>query len=572
MDPVASPASLPSENAVASKTPKSLSGRFNPGDCDPHLAGAVETNIITEATLMAMGLSYLNQGARSLEAAHETAKTLRAEYNKAANRHMAVKLTALAAEALLMAYYGYGAIEHYTGFKDGTKAVAINSAISGGISVTRAAVQYGLMKRGEECFKAGDKTRGWIFTGIGIGLAAINSIFVAVGFADKYVKQEQGVASSELDKIAAAEAKIHEEKAGVAARINSEIDALDKKLAAVRDGASDPRIAAIEAQMKRLEGEIDGIRNHPNFNDGKETEWDRTARVDMTRKEGQVDGLAKQKENILATAGTNLTPEQQQMVTATTQQRLQLNKDLQDLETRYQPQIEAIRTSRKLWEARLGAAAEGTDSFSALGSNPTILVEALANVAAISVCNWWAAQEGYKEEVIRDILAGAAVKDPWAKKGADEAVAAKAGTKTFMGYDTGATPLEHMHNQHQIEAFVRSVDNAEAMRVELQAEVTRQYGKMVKMLHDNRDTLKADEYSERLASVGEAYKRSLDILKGDAILEDITRVMSKKPPAAPLTASPKIPEFEDPEDPAFAALPSGRQFKVKGNKDVMVKL
>lgn len=555
----------------------SLSVLAKSGDCDPDIAGIVESNLVSETTFLAMGLAYLNRGARSLEAARDMGQSLRKEYEKAAKRHRNVKLTALAAESLLMAYYGYGAIEHYTGLKGSAGAVAANGAISGGISVTRAGVQYGLMKRGEECFKEGDKARGMMFTGIGLGLALINSLFVAIGFANKYVVQEQGHAAEALSKLSVEEAKVHAAKTAATDQLNQEINALDKKITDIRSGSSDPRIAAIEAQSKRLSGEIDTIRNHPNFNDGKETEWDRVARKDMATKEGQIEKLGDEKNKLLIEAGTHLPPDQQQMLDASMRQRLALNEQVKNLDARFKPQLDDLSSSRKLFEARLGSVSNNAEGFAAL-KNMTILVESMANVAAISVANWYAAQEGYKEDVVRGILAGSAQKDPWAKSGKSDAFAeaaqpGKSSEGVFMGYDCSADALTHMRNEQQLNAMGKMLGNAEAMRVELKAEVTRQYGKMVKMLHENRETLKPEEYSERLSSVGGAYKNALAILADDEILQEIAKIMTDKPqpPQKPATAEVKIPVFEDPNDPKYKALPSGRQFKTKDGQ-VRVKL
>ncbi len=589
MDSATTPVQQDETTPKAARTTLTVPMAVENGDRDAYMAGLMEANEVNENTFMSMGMSYLSSGSRDLEAARNSGNELRKEYKKTARRHAVTKYMALGAESLLMAYYGYGAIEHYTGMKEGTKAVAINSAVSTGISVTRAGVQYGLMKRGEECFREGDKTRGAVFVGIGLGLALINSLFVAVGFAHKYVTQEQGVASAELDKLSAAETKVHAEKTAAVAQINSEIDALDKRLSAVRSGSGDPRLAAIEQQMKRLADEVDGIRNHANFNDGKDTEWDKAARRDMTSKEGLMQSLAQQKEKILLEAGTNLTPEQQRMLEASTKQRLALNEQIENLDKRFKPQFDALAASRKLFEARLGGVADSGNSFKALGNNPTILIEALANVAAISVANWWAAQEGYKQETVQKILAGAAADDPWEKKknkqeaqaeGAEKevtAVPAKKGfPRVFMGYDCAAPAIDHMHNQQQIEALTKAVGNPDAMRVEMKSEVTRQYGKMVGMLNVARDQLGAEDYTQRLDKLTKAYQGVLVMLKDDEVLVEIAKVMAAAPEMLeekkPVSKKgPKIPEFSDPDDPKFKALPSGSQFKTKDGQ-VRVKL
>src|SRR5262249_36974183 len=159
-----------------------------------------------------------------------------------------------------------------------------------------------------------------------------------------------------------------------------------------------------ESQMKRVADEIDAIRNNPNFNDGKETEWDRVARRDMATKSDLLNKLETQKEDYLHNAAGNLTPEQQRMMDENTARRATLAEDIKQLDARFAPQLDALKTSRRLWETKLGGAAEATGGFQALMKDPTILIEALANVAAISVANWWAATEGYKQEVVSSIL------------------------------------------------------------------------------------------------------------------------------------------------------------------------
>lgn len=524
---------------------------------------------ISETALLAMGFSYLNRGVRGLEAARDSAQSLRKDYEKAIRKHRNVKLAALAVESLLMAFYGYGAVEHYTGYKGTTAAMVTNSAISGGISVTRASVQYGLMKRGEEAFKAGDKARGMVFTGIGLSLALINSLFVAAGFANKYVMQEQNVATHELDKIAAAEAKIHEAKATEAARINAGIDALDKKLSEVRSGTGDPRIASIESQMNRLGAEIDQIRNHPSFNDGRETEWDRTARTDMNNKSALIDKLAEQKTEILQNPSSGMSAEQRQMLEATTQQRLALNAEIAALDERFRSQFDAQRVSRQLWESKLvGASSSGNDSFSALVHNPTILIEALANVAAISVANWWAATEGHKQEIIQDILT-AKPDDPWAEDGQEKAPPASG--RTFMGYDYSKNDMFHLRNEARINSLAKMIGNPEAMRAEMRTEIIAQHGKMVELLHASHDRMTENEYKERLGKVNDAFKRALELIEDDSILQEIRLVASTRPQEIKVEDA-KIPVFDDPEDPKFKALPSGAQFKTKQDGTLRVKL
>ena len=519
----------------------------------------LEPKSVTEIAFLAAGMDHLNTGVRGLEAAHEAALKLRKDYEKATKKHRNIKLAALAAESLLMAYYGYGAIEHYTGLKGSTEAIVANSAVSAGISGTRAGVQYGLMKRGEEAFKEGNKTRGMTFVGVGLSLALINALFVAVGFANKYVTQEQEAASHKLNEMAGQEQQVHADKDAATQRITHEIDELDKKIAALRSGAGDPRIAAIEDQMKRVANEIDAIRNNPNFNDGKETEWDRVARVDMAKKSDLLNKLETQKEDYLHNAAGNLTPEQTKMMEANTARRATLDEEIRQLDQRFAPQLDALKTGRKLWEAKLGGAAEATGGFQALYKDPTILIEALANVAAISVANWWAATEGYKQEVVSRILTGDA-EDPWAKK---EKPVSKNPPRTFMGYDFAAESVDHMHNEPQLNALLKTLGNPEAMRVEMKAEISRQHSKMVNVLQEQSGQIGAEEYKERLGNLNNAYQRAMKLANDEDTTTEIRRVLKAALPAGATAPGQEIPTFKNPNDPAFKALPNGAPFKTK---------
>lgn len=494
-----------------------------PVSFDPSIAGVVEGNSVSDKALLAMGMDYINHNARNVEAATEMAINLRREYKKSANMNKFTKLAALFAESSLMAYYGYGAIEHYTGFKGTTEAVLANSAISAGISVTRAGVQYGLMKRGEESFAEGKRTRGMMFTAIGISLAAINSAFVALGFASKYVVQEQDVASHELEKLSVVDAKIHADQMAAAAQINEQIKMLDHKLVEARSGTADPRMASIDGQLTKLSKDIEDIRNDPKFNDGKMTEWDHWAKKTMDAKSLQIDELNKQKDGLLKNAGT-LTPEQQQLVDATTKQRLALNKEIENLDQRFKPQFDELASKRVLWQSKLtGVSNASQGNFAAFG-NMTILTEALANVAAISVANWWAATEGHKQETAEKLLAGKPT-DPWARgEEVKKPTAAKSGAKTFMGYDFSVSNLEHMQNQAQLTALSKALSNPEAMRAELRAELTRQHGTMIMCLNSKRESFQGDEYTTRLNNINEAYHNALELLNDPEIMIQLRQI------------------------------------------------
>ena len=529
------------------------------------LAGAIDANMVSETILMATGMAYLNSGARNLEAAQASGSALRKEYTKAIKRHQSTKFMALAAESLLMAYYGYGAIEHYSGLTGTTEAVAVNSAISGGISVTRAGVQYGLMKRGEEAFQQGDKTRGMVFTSIGIGLAMVNALFVAVGFANKYVTQEQGSASHELDKIAADERAVVAHKANDTTRLTAEITDLDKEIARLKTGSNGAALAQVEADIKKYTDDLNSLLNDPRYDDNRLTDWDRTAKTNMDRDNNFIASLTHQKEQILVQPA-NLTVDEKKLLDTAMQRRDEIAHEIKALDERYEPQLEALKLSRHLWLSKLGgASSSGGDSFSALAHNPTILIEALANVAAISVSNWWAATEGHKQEIAQAALSGIAKDDPWAAN--KKTPAANGNSKVFMGYDCAADNLTHLRNEKQLEALSKTLNNPESMRAELQAEITRQYTGMVTYLNGRKDGITEDEYLTRLNNVNGSYQKAMDILKDDSILEEISKVTSMDAKAlaqardAAVKSGDKTPVISDPNDASFRKLSVGAKFK-----------
>jgi hypothetical protein len=513
---------------------------------------------VSGATMLNDALSHVHNGVRNIEAARSSGYKLRDEYKKKANNHRNAKIAALAAETVLMAFYGYGAVEHYTGYKGSTTAVVANGAVSGGISVIRASVQYGLMKRGEEALKAGNKARGMLFTGIGLGLATINALFVAVGFAEKYIVQEQGSAGAELEKLSTAESGVHTAKSVEVDRINAEINALDEKIAAIRSGSGDPRLVEIDNQMQRIAAETDVIRNHPNFNDGRETEWDRTARTDMNRNNALLDNLSEQKNEILRTSGSNLTAEQQQMLDATTEQRLKLNQQIKDLDDRFSPQIEALQTSRKLWEAKLSGAAEAGNSWGALKSNPTILIEALANVAAVSVANWWAATEGHKQEMAENILSGTA-DDPWAA--VKPAGKEQDTPQTFAGYNYAADAMYHLEHQAILDSISRMLGNDEALRLELKLEISRQHAKFVHLLNAAYDEMPESEYKQQLKEINTARNKALNFADRSTTLLEKIRLVTADAEKYGTVEEAKIPVFKDAHDKKFQKLEKGKIFK-----------
>ncbi|MDE1153699.1 MAG: hypothetical protein PW788_14280 [Micavibrio sp.] len=558
----------PLADIVTISGPKDIFGSASAADITKKttwLAGAIDANMVSETILMAAGMAYLNSGARNLEAAQASGTALRKEYTKAIKRHQSTKFMALAAESLLMAYYGYGAIEHYSGLTGTTQAVAVNSAISGGISVTRAGVQYGLMKRGEEAFQTGDKTRGMVFTSIGIGLAMVNALFVAVGFANKYVTQEQGSASHELEKIAADERAVVAHKANDTTRLTAEITEMDKQIAHLKTGSNGAALTQIEADIKKYTDDLNSLLNDPRYDDNRLTDWDRTAKVNMDRDNNFIASLTHQKEQMLQQPAS-LTADEKKLLDTAMQRRDEIANEIKALDERYQPQLEALKLSRHLWLSKLGgASSSGGDSFSALAHNPTILIEALANVAAISVSNWWAATEGHKQEIAQAALSGIAKDDPWAAN--KPAAAANGNSKVFMGYDCAADNLTHLRNEKQLDALSKTLNNPESMRAELQAEITRQYTGMVTYLNGRKDGITEDEYLTRLNNVNGSYQKAMDILKDDTILVEISKVTSMDTKAiaqardAAVKSEDKTPVISSPNDASFKKLSVGAQFK-----------
>lgn len=543
--PATAPATSPEEEARA---------------YDPGLGLVVNSNAVSADMMVYRALSHLNRGAQGIKAARNEAADLRKEYEKAIRNHGYAKLAALTAESLLMAYYGYGAIEHYTGYKGTLQATLMNSAISGGISVTRAGVQYGLMKRGEEALKEGSTVRGVTFVGIGLGLALINTLFVAIGFANKFVTQEQELANQKLHEISESERLVHDARDKATSQITSEINELDKKIAELRSGNADPRIAALETQMKRIEEEIAQIRNHPNYNDGKETEWDRVSRADMARKSAQLDQLNAQKMEIIKTASGTLSGEQQAIMDASVQRRAKLVTEMDTfVEQRFKPQLDALATSRKFWEVKLGGAAGATGSFSALTNSATVMTEALANVAAISVANWFAATEGYKQETLATVLSGIAQEDPWAGTKPEKTGGS---ANVFMGYDTAAGKTHHMQNERRIEAILAMLQNPEAVRAEIREEVTRMHGAMVQHLHALAPTQQEEEYKTRLENINRSYENAMATVNDNDTLIEIKRILREfselKDSAADVNA---LPVFSSPDDPGFKTLAEGAAFK-----------
>jgi hypothetical protein len=280
----------------------------------------------------------------------------------------------------------------------------------------------------------------------------------------------------------------------------------------------------------------------------------------MTKKSDLLNRLEGQKEDYLHNAAGNLTPEQTKLMEANTARRAELESEIKDLDKRFAPQLDALRTSRKMYEVKLSGAAEAAGGFGALVKDPTILIEALANVAAISVANWWAATEGYKQEVVTNILNGDA-DDPWGKK--ENEKTRKNPPRTFLGYDFAAESIDHLRNEPQLKSLLNALGNPEAMKIEMKAEISRLHTKMVGSLEENGAQLGAEEYKERLSNLNGSYQRAMKLVDDEDTILEIRRVLKAALPSTASAQAVEVPTFKSPSDPAFKNLPNGAPFKTK---------
>ncbi len=189
--------------------------------------------------------------------------------------------------------------------------------------------------------------------------------------------------------------------------------------------------------------------------------------------------------------------------------------------------------------------------------------------AGISIANWAAAHQGQKQEEFEHILAGKA-DNPWAnqKKANDndplasDFGAASKPAQMFMGYNFAADRSESLRNESQINVMANALKNPEAMRIELRSELTRQHGKMVAVLNEQFAQLPEDLYVQRLNAINAAYQQAAEAVEGHEVLAQLEDLISSES---------AVPTFEDPNDPAFKALPSGKQFKTPDGK-IMLKV
>lgn len=545
---------------------------------------AVASGFITDQTLITAGMDHLNRGIQNIHAAQRSAVELRKSYEQVAKRASTGKVACLLAESMLMTYFGYGAVEHYTGFKGTTEAVAANAGISGAISVTRAYTQYRLMKRGEEAFAQGNRLSGSFFTAAGISLAALNCVFVAMGFAVKYGMEEQELAMTELKALTTEEASVHEAKAAEQTRLNSEISNLDAKIQEIKSGAKDPAIDALQTEIERLQGEINTIRDHDNNNDGKYTSWDKQAQIDINNYQQQISELSQERTELLSKIGTALPAEQQNLLDATIKQRLSLDKQIDELDARFAPQLDALKASRSVWETKLAnVTGAGGDALQTLLNNRDAAIEGTANIAALSVANWVAALQGHKQDVVRDILAGTA-DEPWQ----DDKTRAKLATKMeqafkksnvqnqrFLGYTFTPSRTDHLMDESYIGELAEALKNPERLRAELKMEIARQHGQMIETLNSRFKGLDKTQYQLRLDTINNAYKEALTAADCDDILDTIDQLVSGEQSSATVTARAQqddtLPVIESPKDPAYRKLRKGESF-MNGDGQLMRKL
>ena len=527
---------------------------------NPLLTNAVASGMVTDKSLISMGLDHLNRGMQNIHAAQKDAGELRKSYEKAARKHRNAKWGLLTAESALMGVFSYDMIEDWTGLQGTPQATATNVALTGGLAGLRAYVQYEMMKRGEDALKKGNKISGYFFSVIGLAIAAANAVFVAHGFGKRSIEQTQELAMVKLDEISDQQAGIFQEKTAEQTQINQAIDDLDAKILEIQSGARDPAITAIDEEMQRLEERLAEIRDHENNNDGKYDWWDKQALIDSEKYSQRVAELAEQKKALLSDIGNNMSPSMQKMFDATTNQRLDLDKQIAGLDERYGPQLDALQASRGVWEAKLeNSTSAGDNVLKAMTNNPITLLEGVVMGAGISIANWAAAHQGQKQEELEMILSGEP-DNPWSGQSNDnDPLCGKSFNKSaapaqmFLGYNFAGSQADHLRNEAHINALAESLNNPEAMRTELRAEVQRQHGKMVEVLNQQFSNLPEALYVQRLEAINTAFAGALEAVNSNDVLAHIEDLV--------MSAQTSIPTFDDPNDPALAKLPVGAQFK-----------
>lgn len=518
---------------------------------------------VSPSTLTAMGMNHLNVGIRELEGTLSTVEDMRKHYQKELRRTGYGKFAGLLAETTLMTFFGYSSVENFTGLQGSSTAVAANTSISGGISAVRAGVGYVLMKNSEEAFAKGNKWRGIGFLSMGIGLATLHAVFVALGFAGDYAEEARDDARAKLSGIADDREEILTEMNAERSVIRAQIEAIDARVEEIRSGAASTTIADIDAEIARLEQANVDIANEPVFNDGRETEGDRRARAQLDENSRNITRLRAEKIELLSNPEDLLSNEQRAILDSNMQRRNALIAEEAAVEARFAPDLNSLETSRQVHDAKLSAVSTN-NNWEVMLNNKEVLIEGAANVAAITIVNWCAATFGHKQDEIKALLNGQR-SNPWRfKKKGDEQTQETELARDFMGYNFAQERDQHVINAKRLEELKAAIREPEALKTEMLGAMQTYYGTLLEMLHDAQEAGKiSDElYQTRLDALNKAYENAVDsVSKGD-LLERIEQlIITKKTPdntkELPIIESPKDPRFKKLEINALFLTPDG---------------
>lgn len=519
---------------------------------------------LSEELFLSSAWTHVSTGSQKIVSAFEKANHLAKGYRDEAKTHRNRKWLALMGESLFMAFYGYGAMEHFTGQKGTYQAVAVNAGLSGSLSAFRAWAQYNMMKEGEASFSKGKTARGVGFLGVGLFFAGLHAAFIGTAFADKYIVEEQALAQSELETLFNEEQALFEEQSRAVAAVNLEIAEMDDKITELKAGNKDPRIEAMNAEIDKLQARIDELDAHPRNNDGKWDRLDRIAEENKIESQARISDLTDTKLKLLAQIGEGLPPEQQAMVDAAMEQRGMIVEKLNSVNERFQSQFDALNASRSIWENKLESVSQLTDSFDALMNNGKIALEAAASCGVVCIANWVAGVKANKQEKLQQILSGVP-DDPWAE---DDGQPKGDLGKEFMGYAYDASDLYHLQHKTELNALLQTkMGNPEAIRIEMREEVGRLHASMVENLNQNKldGIIDGDEYNQQLDSINTAYSAAIDSLKKDETLYEITRVMTDVPKGSIVDDHLiDVPVFENETDSGFDQHPVGGRFQTPG--------
>ncbi len=505
-------------------------------DADPSIAAMVATGQITTEQLMSLGESHLVRGAAGLKGAQKAAAALRKQYEHEAETQKNIKWAALFAETAAMSLFGYDAMAKFTGMKGGFTSLeafagtATNTALSTGLSAFRTGSQFLLMEQAYISMQKGQNVRGAIFGVLGIGMAALHSAFVAMEFSDSIIQRELDKVNAEMAKIASEEAGIRDAIAADRARINAEIAALDTKLGtlAAPGAADDPRLTAINEEIRRLESRQDSIRDNPLYRDGKYEPWDRQAEKDMREITASMERLTNERTALMKSLG-EMTPDRQKLIGASTEQRTDLNEKLKTVEDAYKARLEALTTARTFWEQKLNSIspAANPSGWSFL-QTPSILVTSFTAGAAISILNWGAAYASVSQREKEAILAGAP--DPWGRN-TDSADRTDLRLRDqFLGYDVANTKNEvHLRNESLLKELAKAIKNPQAMRSELEAVINEIHGDVVTRVGQGlrEGAFTPAEYAERLKAINESYQKALGQLKDPEVVKSVQALLGQ---------------------------------------------